>query len=99
MDWFFGGQFTTYGAEVLSISERPIEDRVDPMNRVFPKVTKCTFHKYGPSGSVELHDGLCVLALNIINEKIYVFLWIWYIVLTVWTSIHLMLRIVSIASG
>ncbi len=99
MDWFFGGQFTTYGAEVLSVSEQPIEDRVDPMNRVFPKVTKCTFHKYGPSGTIENHDGLCVLAMNIINEKIYVFLWLWYIVLVVWTSIHLMLRIVSIASG
>ncbi len=99
MDWFFGGQFTTYGAEVLAVSEQPIEERVDPMNRVFPKVTKCTFHKYGPSGTVENHDGLCVLAMNIINEKIYVFLWLWYIVLTVWTSIHLMLRIVSIASG
>ncbi len=99
MDLFFGGHFTTYGAEVLSISQQAIKERVDPMNRVFPKVTKCTFHKYGPSGSVERYDGLCVLALNIINEKIYVFLWIWYIVLTVWTSIHLMLRIVSIASG
>jgi len=28
MDWFFGGQFTTYGADVLSVSEQPIESRV-----------------------------------------------------------------------
>jgi len=38
MDEFLGGQFTTYGTEVLAISEQPIENRVDPMAKVFPKV-------------------------------------------------------------
>lgn len=51
------------------------------LDQVFPKVTKCTFHKYGPSGSLQSHDALCVLALNIINEKIFIFLWYWYIFL------------------
>jgi hypothetical protein len=50
------------------------EDRVDPMSRIFIKVTKCTFHKYGLSGTVENHDGLCSLTLNVVNEKIFVFL-------------------------
>ena len=31
--------------------------------------------RYGPSGSIVNHDGLCILPINIINEKIYVFLW------------------------
>ncbi len=62
------------------------------------QVTKCTFHKYGPSGTVENKDGLCVLALNVINEKIYIFLWFYFIILSVWTAIHLMFRIASIAS-
>merc|ERR1712045_463098 len=69
LDRFFGYQFSTYGTDVLRISELPIEERVDPMSKVFPKVTKCTFHQYGPSGTVENKDGLCVLAANIINEK------------------------------
>ena len=38
MDMFFGYQFTTYGTDVLRISELPIEERVDPMSKVFPKV-------------------------------------------------------------
>ena len=46
------------------------EDRPDPMNVVFPKVTKCTFFKYGTSGTIESRDGLCILALNVINEKV-----------------------------
>jgi len=98
MDVFLGGQFTKYGTDVISVSELPIEQRVDPMNKVFPKVTKCTFHKYGPSGTVENKDGLCVLANNIINEKIYIFLWFWFITIAVWTAIHLTLRVVTLTS-
>ena len=33
------------------------------------QVSKCSFHKYGVSGTIEVHDALCVLPLNIINEK------------------------------
>ena len=40
MDLFFGGQFTTYGLEVLSIANTEMESRVDPMAKTFPKVTK-----------------------------------------------------------
>merc|ERR1712203_73650 len=85
MDFFLGGEFTTYGTDVIAMTERQQEDRDDPMSRVFPKVTKCTFHKFGPSGTVEKFDGLCVLPLNIINEKIYVFLWFWFVLLSLLT--------------
>ena len=60
---------------------------------VFPKVTKCTFHKYGPSGSIQTHDGLCVLPLNIINEKIYVFMWLWFVLPSSITAIFLLYRV------
>lgn len=97
MNFFLGGQFFDYGMDVLRVSELPIEERVDPLSKVFPKVTKCTFNNYGPSGTVENKDGLCVLAINIINEKIYIFLWFWFLTLCVWTGIHLFIRILSIA--
>ena len=61
------------------------------------QVTKCTFNNYGPSGTVENKDGLCVLAINIINEKIYIFLWFWFLTLCVWTGVHLFIRILSMA--
>jgi len=94
MDFFLGGEFTTYGTDVLAMTELNQEEREDPMARVFPKMTKCTFHKFGPSGTVEKFDGLCVLPLNIINEKIYVFLWFWFIILTVITGMQVIYRIV-----
>ena len=44
------------GTDVLAMTEKEPEDREDPMARVFPKVTKCTFHKFGPSGTIQRHD-------------------------------------------
>lgn len=92
MDYFLDGEFSTYGSDVLSFTNMDQEARADPMARVFPKVTKCTFRKYGPSGSIQNFDGLCVLPLNIVNEKIYVFLWFWFILLTVVTGLSLVYR-------
>ena len=100
INFFLGGVFLTYGTEVLKWSEAEPEDRTDPMVDVFPTVTKCTFHKYGISGTIERHDAMCVLALNIINEKIYVALWFWFIILAVLTSLYLLyvLAVISVPS-
>lgn len=93
MDLFLDGEFTTYGSDVVKFTEMEPEERGDPMSRVFPKVTKCTFHKYGPSGSVQTFDGLCVLPLNIVNEKIYVFLWFWFVLLSISTGLMMVYRV------
>jgi hypothetical protein len=61
-------------------------------------MTKCTFHRYGPSGSIQTHDALCVLAWNIFNEKIYIFLWFWLIILSVLSALALAYRLVIVAS-
>ena len=53
MDFFLGGEFTTYGSDVLAMSELPQEDRYDPMAAVFPKVSLkrhkiISFHSFLP---------------------------------------------------
>ncbi|XP_034947947.1 innexin inx1 [Chelonus insularis] len=83
MNRFFDGEFLSYGLRVLQFSDIPQEQRIDPMVYVFPRVTKCIFHKYGASGSIQKHDSLCILPLNIVNEKTYIFIWFWYIILAV----------------
>ena len=79
--------------KVLNFPNMQPEDRVDPMSRIFPRMTKCIFHKYGGSGTIQRFDALCVLSMNIVNEKIYIFLWFWYIILAIITGIGLMVRI------
>lgn len=70
VDVFLGGEFSTYGMRVLSLLESDPENRIDPMATVFPRVTKCSFYKYGPSGTIQTHDAICVLPINILNEKV-----------------------------
>ena len=41
MDVFFNGHFTSYGSDILRISNMDSEKRVDPMAKVFPKMAKC----------------------------------------------------------
>ena len=62
-----------------------------------PKMTKCTFRKFGPSGTVEKIDALCVMPLNNANEKIYVFLWFWFVLLAALSIGHLVLRATTVA--
>jgi len=89
-DCFLGYEFSTYGVSAASFVETEEEGRTNPMSKVFPRVTKCTFHKYGPSGNIQRHDAQCVLPINILNEKIYVFLWFWFIILTILTIMDIL---------
>ncbi|XP_011500404.1 PREDICTED: innexin inx7 [Ceratosolen solmsi marchali] len=89
---FLGGAFLYLGHNVAGTD---FNAQMDILDEVFPKVTKCTFHKYGPSGGIQKHDALCVMALNIINEKIYTFLWFWFIILTILSGLALIWRILT----
>lgn len=72
---FLAGQFYSLGFKVINENW---QNKMDILDVVFPKVTKCHFQKFGASGSLQIHDTLCVMALNIINEKIYTILWFWF---------------------
>ena len=96
MDFFFNGEFRTYGLDLLRFTEMEPEHRTDRMSKIFPKVTKYTFHKYVASGTLQKFDGLCVLLLNIVNKKIYVFLGIWFIILPVLSGLSLFYRTVTV---
>lgn len=81
IDSFLGGEFLMYGLNVIKFNVADQDDRYDPMITVFPRMTKCRFNKYGPSGTIQTHDALCLLAVNNLNEKIYIALWFWLLIL------------------
>lgn len=96
VDSFLGGEFSTYGSKVFQFSEWDPSVRFDPMIKVFPRLTKCTFHMYGSSGDVQKHDAMCILPINIINEKIYVFMWFWFVLLAILSGVMIIYRAVIV---
>lgn len=94
-DKFLGGKFLSFGLDVMGSRNSTIS----AFEEVFPRVTKCTFRTVGPSGTLQLHDHLCVLALNIINEKIYIFLWCWFIILSILSGLTVIYSIAIISSS
>ena len=96
IDRFLNGTFLTYGSRVMQFSDMNQEDRCDPMIQVFPRMTKCSFYKFSPSNNVDKGNALCLLPLNIVNEKIYIFLWFWLIILSVLSGLALVYRIVTL---
>lgn len=66
---------------------------------IFPLVSKCNYELIGPSGTLETRDAKCLLTLNIVNEKIFAFLYIWYIALLFVSGCNLILRSITIMSS
>ncbi|XP_052866753.1 innexin inx7 [Anopheles cruzii] len=90
---FLGRQFWDLGPRFLADD---FTGTMDVLDTVFPKVTKCHFYKYGPTGSIQKHDALCVMALNVINEKIFTFLWFWYVALLTISVLAIVWRLVTL---
>lgn len=105
LDLFLGGTFRNYGAAVAAFTHTPRVPAdmldfasVNPMDQFFPKLTKCWLRTYGPSGSLQIKDRLCVLPLNIVNEKIFVILWFWLIALAFMSILAVLFRILLLTA-
>jgi hypothetical protein len=91
-DVFLDGEFFSYGLRIMDFVQDDPNARVDPMVRVFPKMAKCTFQRFGASGSLQRYDNLCILPLNIVNEKGYAIIWFWLFFLGVVSALQLIHR-------
>lgn len=89
---FLGRNFFSLGFDFM---KDDFMGAMDVLDFVFPKVTKCDFFKFGASGSLQKYDALCVMALNVVNEKIYVILWFWYCIMIVVTTLSLLWRLIT----
>jgi len=94
---FLGGNFLTYGSDVyqyysLPAEETTLEDVHNPMCEAFPRVASCTYYQYGSGGRQNALNALCILALNIIIDKVYLVIWFWYVFLIIFGLIRLFQR-------
>merc|ERR1711915_807878 len=100
---FLNNKFMWYGWSVLKYYSWSHKDRYDaelgiknPICTVFPTMTSCSIPNVGASGVAQIHNGLCVLTQNIINEKIYLVLWFWYCFLGPVSVIYLCYRLITL---
>ncbi|KAG7178194.1 Innexin inx2-like 14 [Homarus americanus] len=89
LDKFFGGVFLNYGTKVLNYV-------VDDDGLHDPLVT--TFLEFGPSGTLELRDAACILPQNMLNEKVFIFMWFWFVILATVTAMQIVWRTLMIFS-
>merc|ERR1712126_482567 len=85
MDLVLGNQFLHLGTHILSW-----EQLSAALNRVFPLVVMCSMNYMGPTGEPVQVSGMCTLPINIVNEKIYLIIWIWYILMIIISVICLL---------
>ena len=63
------------------------------MCALFPTEVSCSIPVVGAAGENQEHNGICVLTQNIINEKIYLLLWFWFVFLSLWSVVSLFLTV------
>ncbi|CAH1783159.1 unnamed protein product [Owenia fusiformis] len=81
---FIGSNYHVYGFEVMKDLAKGNDWRTSP---VFPRVTLCSF-KMRVLGNVQRHTLQCVLPVNLFNEKIYIFIWFWYVFVAAATCLN-----------
>ena len=78
---FLSGRFFNYGSNVISYNLGYEECQQNPMSSLFPTVVNCEYSFYGTTGDPEKRSVICMLGQNILNQKIYFLIWVWFIVL------------------
>jgi len=86
-DQFLSGNFHNYGSEVYGelvtgdYGENAdiTENRFNVMCNAFPTTITCNFNTTGLAGAPQSKNGICILSQNILNQKVYLVLWFWYI--------------------
>ncbi|AAS79821.1 innexin Vnx-d5.1 [Ichnoviriform fugitivi] len=98
MNVFIGEDFVYYGIDIIMFNREQIVGMTDPMERLFPVMTKCTYQTFGPSGTLENLEGMCTLTQNALNARIYAFLWFWFYILAIISAFVVICRVVILIS-
>lgn len=90
MDFIIPEYWSNYATANYALVTRNWVDWTKFSSHVFPKLAKCTTMYFGPSGSIQYVDSLCLLQLNVFNEKIFAILWFWFLLLSAVSILNMM---------
>lgn len=86
-----------YGMQAIKQDKDVKYDINNPLDMVFPKLTKCTVRWPSQAGNaLDLKQFVCSLPLNILHDKFFLIIWAWLAILTVVTVIQFILDLLYI---
>ena len=84
---------------MLPAEEREHPDTINPMCEVFPKQAACRYYRYGMGGGSDNRHAMCILGLNMVNDKVFILIWIWFIFLIFMGTMRLCTRSTQLVSS
>ena len=109
IDKFLSGRFYSYGIDAMNYyagnvketdiktSDDTVSVKLNPMCSVFPTIVNCDFQFFGVTGQLEKRSNICILGQNLMNQKTFLILWIWFVVLLAVTICMIFYRLVTLA--
>ena len=84
----------------LPVEERSFNTTFNPMCEVFPKVATCDYIRFGRLGGGQSNkNAICILSLNIINDKVFAILWFWHLFLLIAGTMRIFTRTFQLSSS
>lgn len=96
MSVVFNNFWIEYFPAIRSLLSHDFEGFAKESSILFPSQAKCDYFNFGSSGSIQRIDALCILPQNVVNEKIFVFLYFWMIALIFFSFAHIICVIVKV---
>lgn len=93
LNMIFNDFWQIYSPALWAVLHNDFKTWVWYTTRLFPKMAKCDFQMYGSSGTIAYYDTLCVLPLNVVNDKIFLFIYCWYVILMLFYAINTLYKI------
>jgi len=84
MDVYLGYRFLALGTNLFNYSAL-----LQALGKVFPRVVACEMQVFGISGSHTRASGICTLPINVVNEKIYLVLWLAFVMASLLSLVQL----------
>jgi len=92
MDVFLGYRFLALGTNLFNYSALR-----QALVKVFPRVVGCEMQVFGISGSHTKASGICTLPINVVNEKIYLVLWLTFVLASLLSLVQLLHQALLVA--
>jgi len=90
--WGYGQEVLNYIWSVKHVGEDGKYLTHDPMCELFPTEVACYIRIGATTGSIDRSNYLCILSNNLFNQKYFLVLWMWWLILAIISILGLIYR-------